>query len=54
MEVSPDIKSLVGTRRRLAVNTKNFPATRAAKPSPNVIPCILLNLVDTVQMVGGM
>lgn len=39
--------------RRLAVNSDSFPATPAAKPAPNIIPCIALNLAGTAKRAGG-
>lgn len=53
MEENPDRESGVESQRGLAVNTENFLATSAAKPTPNVMPCIPLNLVGTVCGLGS-
>lgn len=49
MEVETDRQLAVKPRRQLAVNTDNFPANKAAYPSPYVMPCISLNLVGTAE-----
>lgn len=49
MEVNPDRKPKIEPRRQLAINTDNSPATAAAKPAPNIMPYIPLDLVGTTR-----
>lgn len=44
MEVNPDRKPVIETQMLFTVNTDNYPATFVAKPSPNIMPCIPLDL----------
>lgn len=53
MKLNPDRKSREENWRQLAINTDQLLATPAAKPAPNVMPCILLDLVCPAERDGG-
>lgn len=49
MAVNSDRNPRMEPRRPLSVNTDNFQATPATKPSPNVIPFIYFDLIGTAE-----
>lgn len=48
-EVNPDRKPRVKPWQWCSVNTDNFPATHAVKPTPNIMHSIPLDLVSTAK-----